>query len=160
MKISATYKGLLTGMVMIAAAAILFYGLKFSEKGYNQFLVLAIYVIGLLWSLISLKLSSANHKGFKQYFAEGFKTFIVVTLLMVIYSFIFYKLNPQIMEEGILTNETIARAEGKHTPAEITDNSIKLKGIFMPMMIAISTMKYMLVGIFVTLLGAVTLSRK
>ena len=160
MKITATYKGLLTGILMILTAAILFYSFRFSEKGYNQFLVLGIYVTGILWSLISFKLLSPVPKSFKEYFAEGFKTFIVVTLLMVVYSFVFYKLNPQIMEEGILKNEIIARAEGKHTPAEIKDNSIKLKGIFMPMMIAISTMKYLLIGIFVTLLGAVTLSRK
>jgi hypothetical protein len=145
---------------MVIAALLLFYGLKLPPQGYNQFVVLVIYVLGLLWSMISLKLNSPEAEGFKVYFTEGFKTFIVVTLVMVVYVFIFYKLNPQILNGVIEENNKLVVAGENHTPAEILENNRKIRDIFVPMTLAINTIKYLLIGAFVSVLGAVSLGRK
>lgn len=159
MKITATYKGVITSVIMIILSVLLFYAFHLPVNGYNQLSVLAVFVIGLLWSQVSLKLSSAATPRFRDLFSEGFKTFIVVALLMVIYAFIFYKLNPQILEGVIKENAALAVKEANHTPAEIADNSNKLRGIFMPMTISISTIKYLLLGALISVIGGVVLSQ-
>ncbi len=157
----ATIKGLVTGILMIALSLLFFYGLKLAPNGKEQFAILSVYVIGIAWSLISYKQSSTDiPRTFKEYFSIGFKTFIVVTLLMVIYTIIFYKCNLQIREDGIAENNKLLMLEGNHTPAEIEKNADKLRSIFIPLMTGIATFKYLIIGALVTVIGAGFLSQK
>jgi hypothetical protein len=123
-------------------------------NGSNQYMVLLLFIAGIAWTLLDFRQTVRDTAGFKDYFSEGFKCFIVITLLMVIYTFAFYKLNPQIMENGIKENNILVMKEGNHTPAEIEENANKLRNIFMPMMLAINTMKYLFLGALVSLVGA------
>jgi hypothetical protein len=153
-KLNATYKGLITGLLMIALSVLFFYGLKWPANGNNQFLILVVFVIGLLWSLIPFSKRAASTAGYKDFFSEGFKTFIVVTFLMAIFTFIFYKLNTQILEDGIRENDILVMKQGNHTAAEIKENADKMRSIFMPMMLTLNIIKYLLIGSFVSLLAA------
>lgn len=157
-KINATYKGIFTGALMIVLSIVFFYLLKYPVNGDNQIVILIIYLLGIIWSQLSLKKKGGIYS-FKEYFSEGFKTFIVITLFMVAYTFVFYKLNTQILETAIKDNEALVLKQGDHTPAEITANSDKLRNIFMPMMLAINTIKYLLLGAIVSLIGAGFLSQ-
>ncbi|MEO5942492.1 MAG: DUF4199 domain-containing protein [Ferruginibacter sp.] len=160
-KINATYKGLIAGILMIGLSVLFFYGLKYPVTGDNQILILLVYVAAIIWSLLALKKrSQAAPLKFKDYFSEGFKTFVVVTLLMVVFTYVFYKLNPQILEDGIKDNNALLLKQGDHTPAEIADNAKKMRDIFMPMMTAINTIKYLIIGALVTVIGAGFLSQK
>ena len=158
--INATYKGLATGIVMIALSVIFFYFLLLPVTGNNQMVILLIFIVGILWSLISFKVKAPATSRFKDYFSEGFKTFVVVALLMAVFTFVFYKLNPQILENTIKENNILVLKEGDHTPAEINANSDKLRSIFMPMMLAINTIKYLLLGSLVSIITAGFLSQK
>ena len=150
---NATYKGVITSLIMIAVSVVFFYQLQLPVNGSNQFFILMIFVAGILWTLISYNSTRpASAAGFKDFFSEGFKTFIVVALFMAAYTFIFYKLNPQILENSIKENNTLVLKEGNHTPAEIDENATKLRNIFMPMMLAINTIKYLFLGSLMTLL--------
>lgn len=153
-------KGLIIVAVMIILSVALFYGVKLDPSGRSQFAVLGVYVLGIAWTLIDFKRTSATDKSFKEYFATGFKAFIVITLLMVIYTFIFYKLNLQIREEGIAINNKLLLEEGNHTPAEIEKNAEQLRSIFIPMMVGINMFKYLITGALVTVIGAGFLSQK
>jgi hypothetical protein len=157
---SATYKGLLVGAVMIILSLVFFYGFKLPANGFNQFAVLAVFVIGLLWSLISLKIRSVDPLKFKDYFSEGFKTFIVVTLLMVVYTIVFYKLNPQILEAVIKENNELVMKDKNYMASEVEANANKLRSIFMPMMLAITTIKFLLLGAVISAIGAVFLNQQ
>ena len=153
-KLNATYKGVVTGVLMIVFSLLFFYVLKFPVNGKNQIVILVLFIAGVLWSLLSFKRNAAATAGFKDYFSEGFKTFIVVALLMAIYTFVFYKLNMQILENTIQENNILVLKQGDHTPAEIEANSEKLRSIFMPMMLAINTLKYLLLGALVSAVAA------
>jgi hypothetical protein len=160
-KISATYKGVITGFLIVLVSLLMFYILKFPVTGNNQFVPLVIFIAGIVWSLFSFRdRSSPEEITFKNFFSEGFKTFIVVTLIMALYTFVFYKLNPQILENSLKENNELILKEGNHTAAEIDANNIKLRNIFMPMMLAINTIKYLFLGALVTLIGAGFLSSK
>lgn len=78
---------------------------------------------------------------------------------MVLYTFVFYKLNPQILENAIKENNTLVMKEGNRTAAEIDANSAKLRSIFMPMMLIITTIKFLILGALVAVIGAGFLSQ-
>ena len=156
----AAIKGLITGAVMIAVSLLLFYVIKFPANGRDQFIILTIYVIGIAWSLLSFKRSATEDKKFKDYFGAGFRTFIVVTLLMVVYTGLFYKFNTQIREAGIAENNELLLQQGDHTPAEIAKNAENVRDIFLPMMVGYAIFKYLIIGALVSVVGAGFLSQK
>ncbi|MBU3714240.1 MAG: DUF4199 domain-containing protein [Ferruginibacter sp.] len=153
-------KGIITGLVLIVLSVILFYGFHLPENGKSQYVVLTTFIIGLLWVLIDFHIRQTDAQKFKEYFSEGFKAFIVITLLMVCYSYIFYKNNPQIMEKGIAENNALISEQGNRTNEEINENAEKLRSIFMPMMLFITTMKFLILGSLVTVVTAGFLSQK
>ncbi len=160
MRLTSTYRGVITGLLMIGISVLFFYGLHWPVKGYNHFAAQAIYVVGILWSLIAFKINAGAERTTKEYFSEGFKTFIVATLLMVLYTVIFYKLNPQILEKMLTENAVLAAKEGNYTPADIEANSNKLRSIFMPMTIAITTLIHLVLGAIVSVIGGVILRQQ
>ncbi len=159
MKLTATYKGLITGAAMILVSLFLFYGLKKAHNDSSQMLVIMIYIAGIVWSLLSFRKKQSGELSFKSFFSEGFRTFIVATLIMVIYTAVFYKLNGQILAEAIKDNEAIINAQGDRTAAEIAENSEKLKSIFMPMTISITTVTYLLFGAVTSVIGGLFLRK-
>ena len=155
-----TKKGLVTGLVMVVLSLFFFYVLKLPVNQKEQYVIFSAYIAGIVWSLYSYKRSSAEDKNFKSYFSTGFKTFIVVTLLMVLYTFIFFKFNTAYRESGIAENNAMLIQEGNHTPAEIESNANQLRQIFMPVMVGITTFKYLILGALVTAIASGFLSRK
>lgn len=158
MKIKATYKGLITGMLMVTVSLFFFYGMHLEANGPNQMWVIVLLIAGIVWSLLDFHHSPNSYAAkFKDYFSEGFRTFIIVTLLMVIYTGVFYKFNPSILEGVIAKNEAMILQAGDKTPAEISENSAKLRSIFMPMTISLTTVTYLLFGAITTLIGSLFL---
>jgi hypothetical protein len=159
-KINATKKGLVTGFVMAGVLLFFFYALKLPFNGTEQYAVYFVYMAGIIWSLYAFGQSNAENKTFKEYFSAGFKTFIVVTLLMVVFALIFFSFDTSVRESGIAENNKLLLAEGNHTPAEIESNAAQLRKIFMPMMVGITTFKYLILGALITAVGAGFLSQK
>ena len=87
----------------------------------------------------------------KNYFSEGFKAFVVVAFFMAIFVFVFYKLNPQILESKIAENNELIRQSKDKTTIEIEQNARQLRNVFMPMMITITVVMYLFMGALVSL---------
>jgi predicted PurR-regulated permease PerM len=96
----------------------------------------------------------------KGYFSEGFKVFVVITLIMALFTIVFYKVNPQIIDHSLAEINKYNVADVNKTPAELADNSKEFKKIFIPMTVAITTFMYLILGALVTLVGAGLLSQK
>ena len=60
--ISATYKGLATGGLMIVALIVCYFGLKIPFNSKEQFIALTIYTAGVVWCLIAFKTAAAKGK--------------------------------------------------------------------------------------------------
>ncbi|MES2431709.1 MAG: DUF4199 domain-containing protein [Bacteroidota bacterium] len=149
-KIASLKKGLITGFTMIALSLYFFYGLKWPVNSSGQYIIFTIYTLGIAWGIISFSKNAAPATKFKEYFSAGFKVFIIVTLLMVIYTIVFYKLNPQIIENAIIENNKLALIEGNHTPAEIAANADQFRSIFITMTTAIITIMYLFLGALIS----------
>ena len=143
---------------MVITALLLFYVFKLPAIGTGQYLVWAIYTAGIIWALMNHK--QGVEQTFKAYFSEGFKAFIVAVLLIIVYTFIFYKMNPQIVEKMISDNNALIVKEGNHTPAEMQENADKFRSIFIPGILMTNTLIYLVIGALVSVIGAGFLSQK
>jgi len=159
--ITATYKGLITGaaMIVLCLLAYFIWHIPFNTK--EQLIVFPVYAAGIVWSLIVFNRNNKEDIKLKSYFQEGFKTFIVVTLLMVIYSFVYYKLDTSFIDSTIASNNAALVKEGNHMPAEIAENAKQMKSIFLPMVVGINLFKYLIIGVLITVItGGFLISQK
>lgn len=159
-ELNATKKGLITGIVMVVIELFCVYVLKLPINGKEQYILFVVYILGILWSLFSYKQLALESNTFKDYFSVGFRTFVVATLLMVIFTFIFFTFDTTYRDAGIAVNNELLIKEGNHTPSEIESNANQLKKIFMPVMLGITTFKYLIIGALVTATGAGFLMEK
>jgi|GWRWMinimDraft_5_1066013.scaffolds.fasta_scaffold27388_2 hypothetical protein len=159
--LTATYKGLITGVAMIVACIVCYFALHIPFNSKEQFVVFAIYTAGIIWCLLDFNSNNKEEYKLKAYFQEGFKVFVVVTLLMVIYSIVFYKMETGIRDAWIANNNVELLKEGNHMPPEIAENARQMKTMFLPMMVGINLFKYLIIGVLITVItGGFLISQK
>jgi hypothetical protein len=98
MKITPALKGLITSALMIA----IFIGIYYAGKHANpnlQYLVYITYILGIIWTVTSYSQSTSFVNKFGAVFNQGFRCFIVVTLLIALFYGIFNYLHPEFAEE-------------------------------------------------------------
>ena len=157
--LSATYKGLITGILMILISiGIYFYRGSFENK--LQYITYFVYIAGIIWALIGYKQSDAESKTFKNYFAQGFRCFIVVTLMMVVFTWVFLMLNPALKEEMGKQYHNYLVKQANYTPAEIDTMVLNEKKYFIIRWTSTAIFGYLFIGSLVTLIAAAFLSQK
>ncbi len=158
--ISAKYIGLITGGLMVLTSLIMFYQFHFPDTGTVNYVRFTIYTIGIIFTLLIYNGNNVDQKKMKDYFSEGFKTFVIVVLIMALFTIVFYKLNPQIFESKLLLINKYNALDTSKTPAEVIENGNKLKSVFLPMTVATTTILYLVIGTLVSLIGAGFLSQQ
>jgi len=155
---TSTYKGLITGICMIAISAGIYY-YKGSFQNNLQYITYAVYIAGITWSLVDFSRKAGSVRTFKNLFTEGFKCFIVITLLMVAFTWVFLKMNPSMKEEMAVQYRAELSVQGNYTPAE-TDNKVNMaKEFFLTGLIAAAIFGYLLIGSIITVIGSLFLKK-
>ena len=116
--------------------------------------------MGIIWSLVSYFKDDPSAKGFKTFFSIGFKTFIVVTLFMVIYTLIFFSFHTEYRDAKIAENSRMILLQGNHLPSEIEENANKFKKIFIPVMVFTAVFIYLFLGALITAVTSAFLLQK
>lgn len=145
---------------MIAASVFSLFVLKNPIESDFQFVVYGIFTLGLAWSLVALLKQDGAKKGFGQYFSIGFKTFVVVALLMAVFAYVYFSYDTAFRDAKIAENSRLLLAEGNHLPQEVEANAAQLKKMFMPMMISAAMFRYLILGAIITAVAALFLSKK
>jgi hypothetical protein len=158
--ISSKYIGLITGCLMVLLSLLMYYQFHYPDTGTVKYVCFSIYTIGIIFALVNFKNNSSEEKEFKNYFSEGFKTFVVVSLIMAIFTWVFYKMNPQIFEKAIEEINKVNSLDTSRTPQEVIDNGNKIRDIKLPMTVTLNTIMYMILGALVSLIGSGFLSQK
>lgn len=158
--ITPTQKGVITSAVMILASLFSLYILKNPVEGSFQLVIYLLFCGGIIWSILTYSISDTPKKTFNNYFSIGFKTFVVVSLLMAVFTGIYFYLNPEINNNSIAENSRLLLKEGNHLPKEIEENAKELKKWFLPLMISLAIFKYLFIGAFVSLVAAGILGKK
>ncbi len=147
--LNATRKGIITGLVMIGISLGIFYsGQPFDSP--LQYLIYVVYAGGIVWTIYEFSKSEENTNKFGGLFLQGFKCFIVITLLMVIFTFVFNKLHPEFKEEMVKAYNDELVKKGNSTPAEILKNIESAKDYYLTMLISGAIFGYLAIGAVIT----------
>ena len=142
-------KGLVTGIVMIFVSVIIYYT-KGNFQNKLQYITYAVYVAGIAWTLTEFSKSAGHPNKFGVYFSQGFKCFIVVTLLMVIFTFLFLLSQPQLKEEMAVIYKAELVKKGNSTLPEMAEKIKLAKKSFLPSLIMGAVFGYLVIGAMVT----------
>ena len=153
--LSPTLKGLITGVLMIGTSLAI-YGYLGSFENHLQYITYALYIGGIAWTLIAYSKMEVL-KTFKTYFSQGFKCFIVVTLMMVAFTFGFLKMNPGMKEEMAQNYRNELVQQGDKTPPEIESMVIQAKEYFITYLTSLTIFSYLFIGSVATALISLVL---
>jgi hypothetical protein len=110
--------------------------------------------VGVISSVLLHKPQNLEAVTLKHFFNNGFKAFVIVALIMSVYTFFFFKMNTAFRENKIAENTLMIIKQGNHTPAEIKENEERLRSLFMPIMISSTVFRYLILGAILSLLTA------
>ncbi|HNR16509.1 MAG TPA: DUF4199 domain-containing protein [Chitinophagaceae bacterium] len=160
MKLSPAIKGAVTGAVMIGIALITFYSGMKADSAF-QYLVYIVYALGITWTITAYKKSDRFTGKFWDSFNQGFRCFIIVTLLMVLFTGLFSKMHPEFAEEAAeFYKEELIKSKSK-TPAEIDTIVNSYKKGYSTMLVYSSIFGYLIIGAVVTaIVSALTIRRR
>ena len=93
--LSPLIKGIITATVMLGLSlAFLFTGI-YEENSNLVYSVNVAYAAGIIWTIISFARANPGERTFSKLFNQGFRCFIIVTLIMVVYTAIVFNLHPE-----------------------------------------------------------------
>ena len=148
--------GLITGVLMV----ILTLGLFYSKQPANtplQFLAYPIYAGGIMWTLISYSRSADFTGKFSGLFGQGFRCFIMVTLIMVVFTGVFSMMHPEFaVEAATYYRESLLKDHNK-TPAEIEE---LVKKQYTTGVVSITIFRYLIIGALFTAAGSGILMKR
>lgn len=143
--LNATKKGLLTGTAMIGLSLLIYFtGMPFDSP--VQYLIYLVYAAGISWSVYSFARMEETDNRFATRFQQGFKCFIVVTLMMVLFTYIFNKLHPEFKDAMVKSYREELQQKGNSTPGEIDRNIAKAKDFYLTMLISGAIFGYLILG--------------
>lgn len=151
--LNATYKGLLTGAIMIVVSiGIYFYRGNFENK--LQYITYAVYIAGIIWTLLDFRKSGTQPATFKNLFSQGFRCFVVVTFMMVLFTWLFLWLTPELKEEMAVQYRSDLQSKGNYTVTEIDDMVAKAKEYYVTMLVSMAVFGYLAIGALVTVIAS------
>ncbi|MBO9592879.1 MAG: DUF4199 domain-containing protein [Niabella sp.] len=155
MILNATRKGLITGILMVLLGLLLLWR-QVPTNSALQYLVFLIYGAGIVWAVYGQKGAA-----FGVLFNQGFRCFVVVALIMALYTFIYFQANGPMIDREIeaTKQERLKTAkEYNRTPDEIEQEAKTTRKYYVPIMVSQTIFQYLLIGVIVTVTTAGTLS--
>ena len=159
MKLTPASKGLMTAILMIIGVLVTFYSGMAADSPF-QYLIYAFYALGIVWTLVAYS-KSENYTGkFGDTFNQGFRCFIIVTLLMVAFTFIFNKIHPEFVTESAQLYKEALLKDKDHLPADIETDVARYKNGYLTTLIYGSIFGYLIIGAGVTAVVSALITRR
>jgi hypothetical protein len=146
-------KATITAAAMMVTALIIDHYFK-NNSGNLQYLTYLVYAAGIAWVMIPFAGANNFNPGFGQLFSAGFRCFIVVTLLMVVFTYVFLRLKPEIRQQAMAAFRNEWSKQPDLTPAEAEKNLTAATKYFDIMMISMAIFGYLFTGALLTALTA------
>lgn len=146
MKLTPIYKGLIIGPSMVAVT-LLFYYTKIAPGSTLHFIPFVIYMGGVIWAVIDYAKSRDFTGGnFAEHFGQGFRCFIIVTLIMVAFTTVFSMMHPEFAEDAAKTYKEQLIKEKNTLPAQIDEQVAKVKKQYTTAVVSITIFRYLILG--------------
>jgi hypothetical protein len=158
-KFTPLVKGIITGILMVLFTLLLYYT-KQSADTPLQFLSYGIYAGGIIWTLVSYSRSVTFTGKFAELFGQGFRCFIMVTLIMVVFTAVFIMIHPEFAEEAASYYKEDLLKKGNKTPAEIEEMIREVKKHYTTSVVSITIFRYLIVGAIFSAAGSGILMKR
>lgn len=155
--ISARNKGLITGALILLLSAITYY-IKRSFDNYILLVAYAVYAGGIIWTLLSFHNQNGQSHSFKDYFQQGFKCFIVVTLMMVCATWLFMKFNVSLQNEMVEFQRQQMKLANNYSEPDIEEKLKQYRKFLLPGYTIGAILSYLGIGTLITCLLSVFLN--
>jgi hypothetical protein len=162
MKISPAIKGIITALLMIAVILAIYYIGKDADTRL-QYIVYILYALGIAWTLLAYRRSASFTGKFVDLFSQGFKCFIVVTLIVALFYGIFNAQHPEFAEE----TSKVYRAElekmvkeNKKLPSEVEPEVVTFKKQYTLKLVSGAIFGYLIIGAGVTAAVSALLTKR
>lgn len=140
-------KGIITGILMIIVAAIPLFA-KNTGNSNLIYLVHALFGGGIVWTLLDYRRSASFTGKFKDLFGQGFRCFVIATLLFVLFIGI-YTADPSRKEQGaVLYREQLVKE--RTLPNEIDERVAAYKKHYTTAIVSTYIFGYLILGAIVT----------
>ncbi|MFC0771444.1 DUF4199 domain-containing protein [Terrimonas alba] len=157
-KLTPLVKGIITGAAMVSAFLVAFYTVP--ENSPVHYFIYALFAAGIIWTLISYKMSTSFTGKFADLFGQGFRCFIIAILIIVAFITIFHKFHPEFAEkDAVYYREALVKKKGK-TPAEIDELVADNKKRYTTKVVYLTIFGYLILGTIVTAAGSALLMRR
>lgn len=123
---------------------------------------LSVYAFYSLSTWYLLFFNRKESQAFKDFFQIGFRHFILVTLLMALFSYLFIQLHPNLVEDSAIQLRKTLKNTNNRTPTEIErDVKLFIEG-YPTAMVSRTIFGYLVVGSMVTAISSflLTLQKK
>ncbi len=152
-------KGLITAVLMIGLVLAIYYAGD-SADFRIQYLIYVLYAAGVVWTLMAYRNSDSFTGTFGGLFSQGFRCFIVVTLMIVAFTGIFSKMHPEFAEQSAAAyKEQLIEKKDKLPPA-IEKEVAEYKKQYTIRLVSVSIFGYLIIGAGVTAVTAALLTRR
>ena len=153
------FRGALTALVMIAA------GILLKETGtatepWSQYLMFALYASGIRWSIWIAKKDPTNPGRFGSLFQQGFRHFIVTSLIMVGFTIYLLWSHPEFAREEAQYQRTLLVETKKYTPDQIDELVLEAEKQYPTRYISATVFGYLIMGAVFAAAGSVVFARK
>lgn len=152
-KITPLFKGLITGVLMVSTSLFLIYTKQPANSGLD-YIVYVLFAGGIAWTLLVYSRSETYIPKFGAIFSQGFRCFIVITLIWVIFNGVYSYMHPEIAEEAAKLYKQDLIKQGDKTPAEIETIVSNAKKQFVTGNISIAIFGTLIMGAIFTAAGA------
>lgn len=152
-KITPLIKGLITGILMMSTSLLLIYTKQPANSGLDN-IMYVLYAAGIAWTLLAYSRSQTYVPKFGTIFGQGFRCFIIITLIMVIFTGVYSYMHPEIAEEAAKHYKADLIKDGNKTPAEIETIVANAKKQFVTGNISLAIFGTLIMGTIFTAAGA------
>lgn len=152
-KVTPLIKGLITGLAMVAISLWLYY-YKIPANSPFTYLLYLFYLGGIVWTIYGYAVSKDYSGKFGDIFMQGFRCFIIIAIVMVTYTGIFIKTNPNVIEEDSKMFREALVSEKNKTPAEKEIMIAQRKEQYLTSYVSVTIFSTLIMGSIFTAAGA------
>ena len=152
-------KGFITGLLMTGVTLGVYYSNQ-PPGSPIQYIIYLIYGLGIIWTLLAFRRSSSFTGKFGALFSQGFRCFIVVTLVMVVFTFAFNKMHPEFAEESAQAYKELQIKQKDKFPADIENEVASYKKSYNIVIVYGAIFGYLIIGAGLTAAASALLIRR
>lgn len=155
LKMSPLIKGMVAGAVMVAVNLALLATGK-ADSPATQYLFYILYAGAITWTLLGYYRSAEYTPKFGSIFNQGFRCFIIIAIINVVFTAVYSSMHPELAEEAANNYRTEMQKskQQNRTPAEIEQDVKNIKEHFVTANIWAAVFGSLIIGAIFTAAGA------